>query len=135
MPKNSRRNSLNKSAHTYQPSEDDIQEACVNWFRLQYKTHSGLLFSVPNGARTSISVARRLVRTGLLKGVPDLFLAVSRGVYHGLFIEMKRPDNYAKPHQREKIAELEAQGYLVMICKSLEEFMRVIEFYFSQKKD
>lgn len=113
----------------YSPTEDQIQETCINWFRAQYPGLAHLLFAIPNGARTSMSVAKRLKRTGLMKGIPDLMLAHPRGGYHGLFIEMKTPTNYPEPHQREKIAQLKAEGYFVEVCKSLEAFMAVVRSY------
>lgn len=78
-----------------------------------------------------MSVAIRLKRTGLTKGIPDLMLAVRRGGYGGLFIEMKSATGYPEKHQKEKIEELRAQGYMVEICKSFEAFKIVIDFYLS----
>lgn len=127
--RNSRRRSLPALSLFSPASEDQIQAACVEWFRHAHPSKAGLLFSIPNGARTSFSVARRLVKTGLVKGVPDLFLAVANKTNHGLFIEMKKSGAYAKPHQREKMNELREQGYFVDICKSVDDFISLVQAY------
>ena len=56
-------------------------------------------------------------------------LAVPRGQWAGLFIEMKRPGEYPNAEQRERIAELRAQGYRVEVCKSVEEFIQLVSSY------
>ena len=77
-----------------------------------------LLFAVCNGARTSIGTARKLVASGLKKGVPDLFLPVARAGYHGLFIEMKAMRRGAKlsPEQASWRNWLRDQGYAHEVC-------------------
>ena len=54
-----------------------------------------LLFHIPNGGRRDTAEAANLKKQGVKPGVPDLFLPVARGGYHGLFIEMKRRDGVA----------------------------------------
>ena len=43
-----------------------------------------------NGVRLTPGQASKAKRTGLVKGFPDINLPVPRGVFHGLFIELKR---------------------------------------------
>ena len=43
-----------------------------------------LLFAVPNGGHRHRAVAARLKDEGVKAGVPDLFLPVPRGAFHGL---------------------------------------------------
>jgi hypothetical protein len=59
------------------PSEHAEQAALVAWAdgHAGRLPALGLLLAIPNGARTSMSVARRLKAEGLRKGCPDLFLA------------------------------------------------------------
>jgi len=110
-------------------SEDDLQEQVVTWFRLQYPKE--IIFSIPNGARTSISVAKKLKKTGLLRGVPDLFIPHVTARDGGLFIEMKLPKNYPTEHQKVMLIKLEKLGYRVEIAKSFDQFQDIVKFYLS----
>lgn len=107
------------------PSEHDEQSALISWADWQcqrkYRELSTHLFAVPNGARTSMSVAKRLKREGMRSGVPDLFLAVARGGYHGLFLEMKSRKGVVSKEQKTWIGRLAAAGYFVVVCRGFEE--------------
>lgn len=114
--------------------EDREQQALVQWFRLQYPALRRLLFSVPNGARTSPAVAGRLKATGLQAGVPDLLLAVPRPPLPGLFLEMKTrtpggDKSYPDIHQRSMHKLLREQGYAVVVVWGWLEGREVITNY------
>ncbi|MFJ5346675.1 MULTISPECIES: VRR-NUC domain-containing protein [Pectobacterium] len=47
------------------------------------------LLHIPNEGKRGPKAARDAKRLGIKKGVPDLFLALPRGGYAGLWIEMK----------------------------------------------
>ena len=47
------------------------------------------MFHIPNGGSRNKLEASNLKKQGVKAGVPDLFLPVGRGSYHGLFIELK----------------------------------------------
>ena len=104
-------------------SEEDWEQAqLVRWFRSQHPELSDLFWATPNGDLRHKTVAARLKATGLLSGVPDLFLAVAKKGAHGLFIEMKRPivpgrrKAYPTKNQRRIIAALQSQGYKAFVC-------------------
>jgi hypothetical protein len=109
--------------------ESKLQAQCVKWFRYQYPNI--ILFSIPNGGLRSYKTAVRMKQEGALSGVPDLFLAHASGQWHGLFIEMKHGSNGLSERQKEIIPKLEASGYKVELCKSFEDFIRVINIYLS----
>ena len=77
-------------------------------------------FAIPNGLFTPSSrTAADFVAAGLRAGVPDLFCAVPRGGYSGLFIEMKRRrKGRVSQDQTDWIALLRAHGYRVEVCKT-----------------
>jgi len=79
--------------------EDALQAACVEYFRYQYP--HDILFSIPNGSYKSPAARMIFKKTGLLKGVPDLFLAKPIPPFGGLFIEMKQPKGSISPNQKE----------------------------------
>ncbi|WP_234733425.1 VRR-NUC domain-containing protein [Tellurirhabdus bombi] len=114
--------------------ESGLQIACVHWFRTQYKPLENLLFAIPNGGHRNKVVAAKLKMEGVLPGVPDLQLALPRGRFHGLFIEMKvkyatGKKNYSSPEQKKRVEELLEQGYQVVICYELNEFIVAINDY------
>ena len=110
-------------------TEDQIQASCVQWFRMQYK--DPIIFAIPNGGSRHVAEAMKLKRTGVLSGVPDLFVPLPMNGYGGLFIEMKRPKGYLTKNQKEMIGKLRDFGYKVEVCKSLDSFMEVVKDYMS----
>lgn len=110
------------------PSEHDLQTACLRWLHF---THKGVLcYAIPNGAFTTKTTARKLVAEGLKRGLPDLCIPMARGGYHALYIEMKNGKvGRLSEHQKEMIARLQLLGNKVVICRSLNDFIREVENY------
>lgn len=120
------------------------QAALIQWRNLQMKVIPELkgLWATPNGGKREVKTAVRKGRVvcfcpsgkrqkaeGMTPGVPDLFLAVSRLRYHGLFIEMKKPGEKLSKEQKEIKAFLESQGFLVLVCESFLAARQEILFY------
>lgn len=74
------------------------------------------LFAVPNGGLRTERTAGRLKAEGVRKGVPDIFLDVARGGYHGLRIELKAPGGRVQPSQREWLDGYVERGYMAAVC-------------------
>ena len=111
-------------------SEHDLQVQCVHIFRLLYPNYWRLLMAIPNGGYRTATTARKLHAEGVQPGVPDLFLAVARKGYHGLWIEMKNgKTGVLSEHQKEMIARLKAEGYACDVCRTQEEFINSIKNY------
>ena len=71
----------------------------------------------------------RLKREGVISGVPDLFLAVPKLHYGGLWIELKNgKDGRITPSQKIMHKELEC-SYMVKVVRSFDEFKYVINNY------
>lgn len=112
--------------------EHDEQVALVQWADYQRFNGEAIgedLFAIPNGARTSMSVAKRLKAEGLRSGVPDLMLAIPVAQYHGLFIEMKARGKYPSPEQRARIERLQRRGYKAVCCQGFDAARVEIERY------
>lgn len=109
--------------------ESDLQRAAVKWFRLQYSRYEFNLFAIPNEGRRKITTAMFLKSQGMRSGVPDLFLAIPRLHYSGLFIEMKVAPNKPTSNQLKMIEVLSNSGYLCKVCYTVEEFMNVVNQY------
>ena len=107
------------------------QEAVIQWAECQSGRYPELrlLFHIPNGGSRNKIEAANLKRQGVKAGVPDLFLPVARGVYHGLFIEMKAGKNRPTKRQKEWIDALQKQGYAAFVCWGADEAIAVLKSY------
>jgi hypothetical protein len=72
-------------------TEHEHQAALFEWAALMESEYPDLkyLFAIPNGGLRHKAVAAKLKKEGVKPGVPDTFLPVPMGRYHGLFIELK----------------------------------------------
>lgn len=98
------------------------------WMQVRYPDLR-LLFHIPNGGSRNVIEAAHLKMQGVKRGVPDLFLPVSRQGYHGLFIEMKTRTGEVSKYQREWLNDLSDQGYFATVCRGADEAKKVIEAY------
>ena len=102
------------------PTEDAEQMEFVQWFRRTFP--SVLIFAIPNGGARHPAVAAKLKATGVVKGIPDLFIPEWR-----LWIEMKRQKGgRVEPEQVEKMAYLRDCGYVCEVAKGCEEAKQVV---------
>ena len=118
--------------HIAVPTEHEEQTALMDWLYLMSRKYPelNLFYHVPNEGKRSPAAAMKLLAEGLKKGVPDNFLPVARGGYHGLYIELKRTKGgKLSPEQRQWLDDLNAQGYLAVECKGWEAAAKVIEKY------
>lgn len=114
------------------PTEHEEQTALMDWIYLTSRKYPelNLFYHVPNEGKRSPAAAMKLLAEGLKKGVPDNFLPVARGGYHGLYIELKRTKGgKLSLEQRQWLDDLNAQGYLAVECKGWEAAAKVIENY------
>jgi len=111
------------------------QQEFVKYARMIMKDeYRNLLFSIPNEAKRSMSTASRMKAEGMVAGVPDLFLAISSGEYHGLFIEMKRINRaVVSDSQKIMIELLKDQGFKVVICEGSVSAMDEFRAYLKGK--
>lgn len=109
--------------------EHRIQCSCVKYFAYQYPQYRGLLFAVPNGGARNAVTAAKLKGEGVVAGVSDLILFLPRKGYHGLCIEMKTDKGTQSKAQKEWQAKVEAQGYKYVVCRSIDEFVSIMDDY------
>lgn len=119
------------------PLEHEEQANLVTWayVRKNEIPALGLLFAIPNQGAARL---KNLQTEGVMKGVPDLFLAVMaysgpESQYGGLFIELKRTKGAkVSPEQYEWIGRLTAQGYKCVVARGCEEAKREILEYLGE---
>lgn len=116
------------------PTESQIQQSCIKWFQLQHRDlwDDGVLFHIANEGIRLGGQGRRTKREGIVRGVADLCLAIPRHGYGALYIEMKRPGRYQSPEQKTWQKSIEKHGNKYVVCKSLDQFMVIINRYLFQ---
>ena len=112
-------------------SEHDEQVKLFQWARLSEGRwpELALLFAIPNGGKRHVAVARKLKAEGVKAGVPDICLPVSRGRYHGLFIELKHGKNRTQTNQRRWLEDLGMEGYCARVAFEFEGAKQLLEDY------
>ena len=115
--------------------ERDEQKALFEWARWQIGKYPELeyMFHIPNEGKRSARAGADLKRQGLKSGVPDIFLPVPRGEYHGLFIELKYGKNKATKVQALWLDRLKSLGYQAVVSNGWENAARIIISYLQQE--
>lgn len=113
--------------------EHSEQVSLIRWWSLVHNSFGipeQLLFAIPNGGERNIVVAARLKAEGVRAGIPDLFLAVPRNGYSGLFVEMKKAKGgRVSDAQKASLEMLNKAGYAVTVCHGFPEAKAEIEHY------
>ena len=111
--------------------ESELQRACLKYFKLKYPNI--LIFAIPNGGKRDIVTASIMKREGVVRGIPDLFIAYPNGKYAGMFVELKVGNNKPTKHQKEIMKMLENTGYCVSVCYTINEFIYKVNSYVNEK--
>lgn len=116
-------------------AESRMQQAVIKWWALKHKEFGVpecLLFAIPNGARRDKVVGAILKKEGVRAGACDLFLAVPRYAYHGLFLELKTEHGVVSDPQEEFMNHANAFGYLSVVCRRFQSVVDQITVYLKQ---
>lgn len=120
------------------PRRDEEHESQVNFFlRLaalainepRFALAVSRTHAIPNGGGRSKREGGRLKAEGVRKGVPDIFCAVPRGSFHGLYIEMKSEDGRVSEEQDEWLLVSRQLGYAGSVCRSSDEAFSLWKTY------
>ena len=112
-------------------SEDTEQINVIQWSLWNMKKYPELkwLYHTPNGGSRNRIEAVKLKQMGVKAGVSDLCLPYPKGIYCGLFLEMKYGNNRKTENQKEFLNDMAAAGHFVGTCYSAEEAIQIIEKY------
>lgn len=128
-------------------SESSIQAECVKWFNNTYclKNHTPRLtyFQVPNEVAMMIRgvlqetrlpkniidkviaiISQKLKNMGMRPGTSDMVFVLQEKT---LYIEFKTETGYQSPLQKEFEETVTALGHAYYICRSVEQFIEIIE--------
>lgn len=112
--------------------EEELQRTCIEWAGLMSCRYPSLeyLFHVPNGGKRTRGEAGKLKGLGTKRGVPDLLLPFpGGGFYVGLAVECKAPDGRLSDEQGEWLRRFEEAGWMVGVCRTLDEFIQIVDRY------
>lgn len=114
---------IKSTTKKYIPTEHAEQVGFVQWWRSQFP--SLIIFSIPNGGRRAMSVAKKLKAEGLTPGVPDLYCPRLK-----LWIEMKRTKGGSLSEEQDKmIAYLRRIGdHVIVGLGATDASRKVLEF-------
>ncbi len=112
-------------------SEDTEQETVVQWARMMSGRwpELGLLHHIPNGGSRNKKEAVKLKRMGVLAGVADLHLPVSRSGYHSIYIEMKFDDGRLSKSQKEFLKAASYERNYCIVCYSAADAIEILDKY------
>ncbi|PXW40593.1 VRR-NUC domain-containing protein [Erwinia sp. AG740] len=121
-----------KVRKVYHQAELEEQAALIEW--ADKTVIDGIrigdyLLHIPNEGKRGPKAARDAKRLGMRSGVHDLFLALPRGEYAGLWIEMKAVGGRPTPGQLEWQELMRAAGYRAEICYGFDSARNEIERY------
>lgn len=104
-----------------------IEEDPIKWRDLD------LMHCSLNGVKLTKGQAGKAKAQGMRAGIPDIFLPVPRGNWHGLYIEMKFGSNKPKGEQADVIERLDRLGYKMVVSWSWQAARDVITAYYDER--
>jgi hypothetical protein len=111
-------------------SEHAIQVSCIRYFRTKYPQY--LIYAIPNGSYKSKTAALQMRAEGLTSGICDLHIPIARKGYNSFYIEMKKgKKGVLSENQKIMIERLRSYGNKVSVCRSLDDFIKEVDEYFS----
>jgi len=108
----------------------EFREQCAffEWLNY-YPSIRGVTFAIPNGGSRNLLEAVNLKRSGVTKGVPDIFLGIPNKNAYGAFIELKINNNKPSKEQALMMDRLRDNGYECFVCYSFNEARQVVTKY------
>lgn len=104
-------------------TEAQLQHECVMWFNATHRKIAHLVH-IPNARKQSKAEGARWRGLGVLAGWPDLQVVKGGRI---LLIELKTDKGVVSAAQTKVHKDLTDNGTEVVVVRSLEEFVRVVE--------
>ncbi|WP_110642486.1 VRR-NUC domain-containing protein [Salinicola sp. CPA57] len=118
--------------------EGQEQTRLMLWLRGEFNRGTAVgpahehTYAVPNGGSRHGLEAAKMKAQGVRSGVSDLVIAIPRGGYHGLYLELKATpprDADLAESQRVWLERMEAAGYCAKLALGIEQAKQVIGEY------
>ena len=109
----------------YVGKEEDFQRAIKQYL----ETKKVLWFHPPNEIKANVAYLKKRSSLGVKSGIADVIILEPRGMYHGLFIELKVGYNKPSPSQNSFLEESLKRNYLAKWTNSLDEAIYIIDQY------
>ena len=106
--------------------EQDLQRACVTWFKYQYP--KGIIHHSPNGGKRGKIEAAIFKSLGVLAGWPDLVCVHDGRI---LFVELKSGNGKESMAQAIVRISMLKNGFEVHLCRTLNEFIQLVNSKFN----
>lgn len=104
-------------------TESRIQQDCMIWYRNNHLNTNNIFASIPNEGKNAIEQMRKKA-TGMYAGFSDTIV-----IHFGkiVFIEFKDEKGRQSDKQKDFESKILANGFKYHICRSLEEFINIIQ--------
>ena len=119
------------TAQAWPKLEHELQVAFVTRTLALAERHPSvlLLHAIPNGDFRGFRTGTKLKAEGVIPGVPDIFMPVARGGFHGFYLELKRKGGKVSDEQWEFMEAAHAEGYFVRVTNHLQTALEILENY------
>ena len=87
------------------------QIAVMEWLRWTHPDIVDCVMHIPNERKQNKIWGLVLAHMGVLPGASDLFIAVPRKMFHGMFLEMKTKKGRLTENQKTFLQDMKSQGY------------------------
>ena len=118
------------------PSEHQEQVTLFEWAAWMGTQLPELkkMHAIPNGGKRDIRTAAMLKAEGVKPGVPDIFLPVPRGRWHGMYIELKRRKGGTVSKEQQAWINALKEDYWCAVCHGWEAARDEIMRYLREDK-
>jgi hypothetical protein len=113
--------------HCY-PSEDAIHLAVMEWVNL-HPSISPYVIHIPNEGKRSFSFGKKLKKMGMRAGVYDLFIAIPKNGYHGMWLELKSRKGKLSKEQLQFCEDMGKQDYFPYVVYTIDDAIEIIKEY------
>lgn len=112
-------------------SEHWLQVRLFYTIEIQYPSEYEFVFAIPNGGYRTPRAASLMKYEGQKKGTPDVFIPIPKGIYHGMFLEVKTEKGTVSKEQKGKMERYQQMGYYVVAAKGFDACMEQLVNYFA----